>query len=317
MPHTTEPQSDAMATNDAAADAELASLRRQVEMLTQLCNEREDQVRGLTRTIKVMTMQAEIGRLHVDTVRGNMLRALETMSAAINKSASIVSGLSAPAAPDPPVILKRIMPILPFASRTRVLSAANCGPRIEQGPQHGNPYWDTPESNPVTLDPAGRLIAGGVPLRAGDCGFFCIGCQPGSLPEPFIVADVDAGRQKIGLVFPYVFVLRTLDETRAARPQVELAVGADMTTHYDLVERGLSEIHSEPDPAAARTALPPSMTERPAGDSYNVVEYSFQWLTRKETSSWLSMNVGSFGNTGLPQITDPVTYEFLATGTGV
>ena len=147
----------------------------------------------------------------------------------------------------------------------------------------GRPFWTSTESYDLYYikDKFQFRREKYVPLELGEKGFFCVGCESGSGPQPFIVVHIDD--QKIGLISPYVYVVNQTED------YVDLKVGGDMS-NYD--EYNFDDYHA---------------VENPSN------QYKIHYYNQKDIigSRWLSVCVGSFGNYDLPQLNGIPKYEFL------
>ena len=123
-------------------------------------------------------------------------------------------------------------------------------------------------------------------VEIGDKGFICIGCEPGSGPQPFIVVNVNHESSEIGYISPYVYITNETDDV------VELRVGGDTNE--------LNRYDSDHIDEFFETIKNPS-------DKY-VVHY----CKIANKPCYLSYCVGSFGNYGLPYPSKgQFEYEFL------
>jgi hypothetical protein len=131
-----------------------------------------------------------------------------------------------------------------------------------------------------------------IPIEVNMRGFFCIACEPGSGPQPFIIVDVDNAAETIGLIKPYVYVVNETDD------EVELKVGADMSAHQP--ERGYEGIEGSYDAVAVKRI----------SEKYKVFYKHKKDIIGKY---WLGVDVGTFGNHGLPNANEKGNeYQFVA-----
>ncbi len=126
-------------------------------------------------------------------------------------------------------------------------------------------------------------------VEFGEKGFFNVGIEPGSGPQPFIV--VWKYKNLLGLIFPYVSITKKVYPVNNESDNVELKVGGDMWL-FEETEGKLLRIKD--------TALLSDTEEK------MVLEYSFKYTCRVfdfdiiKKQSWLSFSFGQFGNFGLP-----------------
>lgn len=126
-------------------------------------------------------------------------------------------------------------------------------------------------------------------LEIDQKGYFCLGCSPGSGPQPFIITYIDNINKEIGYILPYVSIMGATN-IPIGEETVNLIVGKDM--------EGCDPYETKHDN---------NLKFRGANEKYKVTYRKADFLDQ----SWLSVDVGSFGNYGLPLHRDPVTYEFI------
>lgn len=95
-------------------------------------------------------------------------------------------------------------------------------PYSENG--HLKIFWESTESHDLDYK-NGQFLKEKVPLELEEKGFFCLGCEPGSGPEPFIVVYIDNKSETIGLIKPYIYIIDKTED------HVELKVGGDMSNY--------------------------------------------------------------------------------------
>lgn len=129
-----------------------------------------------------------------------------------------------------------------------------------------------------------------IPIEVGMKGFFCIACEPGSGPQPFIIVDIDNTKERIGIICPYVYIVSETDD------DVELKVGCDMSQY---APEGCCERFEPYDVNAVKI-----ISEK----------YKVFYRYRKDIIGkyWLGVDVGSFGNHGLPKTNEKGhAYEYI------
>lgn len=148
-----------------------------------------------------------------------------------------------------------------------------------------------------------RSGAEGYPLKVGDKGYVCIGCEPSSPPQPFIIVLIDDEKHQLGVIFPYVSIMDKTDS------YVKLKVGADMSNvkfriggHYEFCDNKSSydkEMYSDEDIEDKNNII-----KNPSKE-YKIRYYDYDSLFKKY---YLYHEIGSFGNCGLPDISQPFEY---------
>lgn len=127
------------------------------------------------------------------------------------------------------------------------------------------------------------------PIEVGMKGFFVIACEPGSGPQPFIVVHVDNEKETLGLIKPYVYIVNETND------DVELKVGCDMSVYQP--EYGYEGINGSYD-----------------ADAVKIISEKYKVYYQKNIigKRWLGVDVGSFGNYGLPHSNEKGDeYEFI------
>jgi len=157
-------------------------------------------------------------------------------------------------------------------------------PPVPEPNVFGRPFWNAPGLYNIGTDGTvlGKYKNKGdpfEPVQVGDYGFACIGCEPGSGSQPFVVVSIDEKEQKVGLIFPYVTIVSGDDTT------VTLQVNGDT---YDK-------------PVVSKEAAT-------AETLYHVRYFSYDDLIGKY---WISIMLGGFGNHGLPSHDALVTLEHV------
>lgn len=134
------------------------------------------------------------------------------------------------------------------------------------------------------------------PLEIGEKGYCCVGCEPGSWPQPVIIAHVDNENGIVGLIHPFVFIVNTVDTDEEM--YVDVKVGTDMAKHanFDMpYEEALFTFEEQP-------------------EVYNQSDqYEIWYIDEKHARSVAScLTVGTFGNIDLPhQFNNTIPYNFV------
>jgi hypothetical protein len=161
---------------------------------------------------------------------------------------------------------------------------------------HGRPFWCTKEAHDVYYENEafvyyskkhhrGERISVEVNMK----GFFVVGCEPGSGPQPFIIVSIDNETGKIGFILPYVYIINQDNDI------VDLKVGADMTDYSpDHYIEGTFDTYEEE-------------AVKQISNKYKIQYYDKDTLTER----WLGFCVGSFGNYGLPGLDKDDKYEVV------
>ena len=161
---------------------------------------------------------------------------------------------------------------------------------------YGRPFWTSGESFSLKIDNSGKLYLSRKiqsiikPFNVLDYhkGYFCIGGEPGSWPQPFIIVHNDEENQELGLIFPYVSILSKDNET------VSLHVGGDCTKYYDS------------DCPYATTVDEKVKTQ---DLNYKVIYYKYDdFLTYK---GYQAHGIGTFGNHDLPDYNGELRYDYI------
>lgn len=159
---------------------------------------------------------------------------------------------------------------------------------------NGSCYWNSTECHDVIYT-NNKFVVDGKLLEVGTKGFIAVGANPGSYPQPIIIADVKHDEGIVGLIYPFVYVYEQFKYNVPGTDYIELKIGAYMCTkqaqpfeciHYNNVEH------------------PDIFTQD--------VEYIINYVKHKyimNTAYFLS--VGSFGNISLPTMDGFVPYEHV------
>ena len=94
----------------------------------------------------------------------------------------------------------------------------------------GRPFFNSPESHSVCYINNQYMVRKNnelIPLETDVKGYCCVGCEPGSFPQPIIIAHIDNKSGEIGLIKPYVYITNKTNE------YVDLKVGGDMAVYDD------------------------------------------------------------------------------------
>ncbi len=118
-------------------------------------------------------------------------------------------------------------------------------------------------------------------LSIGDKGFTVLGCEPGSAPRPFIVVGIEGG--KLSVIYPYVYILELKGN------DVFLKIGNDCIQH--IIEPLYNSKNYYVDVKNLGLELMESQVQ-----NYIVYTYDFEG----NVDPYVSFNIGSFGNYGLP-----------------
>lgn len=152
----------------------------------------------------------------------------------------------------------------------------------------GRPFYNSFEVTGVIYKDSKFLLSDSRELLVGDKGYQCIGCYPGSYPQPVIVAAIDHEKEEVGLIYPFVYKKEINEE------YVMLQVGKDMGTDDHQFDKIYYNIHDH-----AEVFKP--------GDKYKV----FYFKADNIMNSAYCLDIGSFGNIDLPTKDGKIPYEYI------
>jgi len=185
-------------------------------------------------------------------------------------------------------------------------------------------YWDSSEIDYVIFRKDKLMTSDKKELKVGMKGFF----SDQDEPQPFIIVSID--EKGIGLIFPYVYVVKKINNT------VELKIGCDVFGEYEnlfthSVTKGKINKTIDYDYCNHLNVLKPSDKYtvhyfRSATFSYGKSNASIikrsEVITRTASLFERSKNydcgpqmcVNSFGNYGLPFASEPIRYHRMFGG---
>ena len=152
---------------------------------------------------------------------------------------------------------------------------------------YGQPFWSSLESFSVMYK--NQFMTRNKILSVGDKGCSYIGCAPGSYPQPIIVASINHEDAEIGLIFPFVYQVRTTNEYTI------LKIGKDMINNqYNPFDKIYYNIKDNPEVFVM-------------DNKYQVCYYKSEHIL----SHAYCLDIGSFGNIDLPTTDGLVPYEYI------
>lgn len=168
-------------------------------------------------------------------------------------------------------------------------------PKPEPGVS-GRPFWHSTESFVVYYKNNQFLVRNtnnkNRVLEVGEKGYRCVGCSPGSGPQPIIIASINHEEGIIGLIYPFVYKLEIQENDDEF---VDLKVGKDMSEGYDLDSYLYEHEHN----------LDPNYFNTP--DKYKVVYHKHKDIINRT----YCLDVGNFGNYSLPSLYGNIPYEYI------
>lgn len=145
--------------------------------------------------------------------------------------------------------------------------------------------------------PMSTRVPNKTPLQIGEKGYCCVGCEPGSWPQPIIIAHIDHENGVVGLIKPFVYIVKTI-QNEGGSEYVDVKIGCD-ATHFENYDEPYGEF------LFTREKNPELYEE---SDTYKVTYYDEKYVR----SVGMCLTVGTFGNIDLPHENNNVTpYNFL------
>lgn len=156
----------------------------------------------------------------------------------------------------------------------------------------GLPFWEVETKYASFSD---------VPV--GEKGNNCLGCEPGSGPDPFIVVYNDG--KTMGFIYPYVTVVER-NETKSEM------VCFETTGSYLLPTNG--DYKTKAQKKSVTVQINGDTSQKDVLDIKQVSqEYTIDYMTYEEMRElekhMCCFNFGSFGNCALPNYSDPITLD--------
>jgi hypothetical protein len=138
------------------------------------------------------------------------------------------------------------------------------------------------------------------PIRVEDRGYLQIGDEPGSGPQPFIIVEYDETLSRLGLIFPYVTVLRKFKDI------VSLHIGGD-ASRIEPIKDNCPILYEECDGDDVSEKQDRYGLKTPSATEQYLVKY-LDLDTVFSNKAWCCVFFHSFGQP-LPNHSDPVRYE--------
>lgn len=173
-------------------------------------------------------------------------------------------------------------------------------PPLPQKGVSGRPFFESPESHSVCYENNKFMIRKNkkelIPLEIGMKGYCCVGCEPGSFPQPIMIAHINNDTKEVGLIIPFIYKLKETDD------EVELKIGSDMS--LILFEKILRE-NKIYDELLFTYEKNPEIYKQ--SDEYKILYIHKDYAL----SVNLCLSVGTFGNIDLPSLNSNIPYNFL------